>query len=426
MKRIAIIGAGISGLTTARLLTESDLAEVTVFEENTKPGGLIRCDRIGGSLFHSCGGHIFNTHDEEVLKWFWQHFSKEEEFLKADRHSVIVLPDGQYIPYPIENFAYLLKEPLQRAFIRDMMTSADATTSPADNFEDFLLQRFGKTLYDLYFEPYNRKVWQCDLKDVPLSWLEGKLPMPSKEEIIYNNFNRVAEKQFVHSTFYYEKTGGSQFIADRLAEGLNIHYGTSVSSVVYTGKTWQLNGGSYDAVVFCGNIKDIPAMVKGVDGTAAYADHIDKLKYHGTTTVFCEIDRNPYSWVYLPDKRYMPHRIICTGNFSPTNNSVDLAGMDAGINRQRITASVEFTGQAGLDDILCNLVHVPLHPTYITHKYNKYTYPVQDKHTRQMIASLKALLAEKGMFLTGRFAEWEYYNMDAAMRAAMNTVKLLL
>lgn len=66
--------------------------------------------------------------------------------------------------------------------------------------------RFGNTLYDIYFQPYNEKVWRRDLTQVPLSWLEGKLPMPTVEEMIYNNINHIEEKQFVHSTFWYEKT----------------------------------------------------------------------------------------------------------------------------------------------------------------------------------------------------------------------------
>ena len=54
--KVAIIGAGVSGLTTAILLNEKDIS-TTVFEKECKPGGLIRCNRINGSLFHICGGH---------------------------------------------------------------------------------------------------------------------------------------------------------------------------------------------------------------------------------------------------------------------------------------------------------------------------------------------------------------------------------
>lgn len=77
----------------------------------------------------------------------------------------------------------------------------------AQNFEEFLRGQFGETLYQLYFQPYNKKVWRRDLSQVPLSWLEGKLPMPTVAEMIYNNMNHVEEKSFVHATFWYEKNG---------------------------------------------------------------------------------------------------------------------------------------------------------------------------------------------------------------------------
>ena len=417
MKKIAIIGAGVSGLTTAQQLKKH--AKVVVYEREAKAGGLIRCERVNGSLFHTCGGHVFNTKNQTVLDWFWQQFDKDQEFCKTDRNSVIILPNGQHVPYPIENFAYLLDEQTQKSFIQDLLqiSTAEKNGTPITNFQAFLRSRFGGTLYKLYFEPYNKKVWRRELCDVPIDWLAGKLPMPTVEEMIYNNFNRVAEKQFVHSTFFYEKQGGSQLIANRLSESIEIRYKTDIQEIRFADGEWTINGELYDAIVFCGNIKDIPHMVQGID-FKGYTQAIDALQYHGTTSVFCEVDANPYSWIYLPDDTYRAHRIICTGNFSPSN--------DGALAERRTTATVEFTDDISMDDILGNLQHIPLHPTYITHKYNQYTYPIQQPDTRELIASLKQELSAKGLYLTGRFADWEYYNMDVAMNAAIETAKMLL
>ena len=88
----------------------------------------------------------------------------------------------------------------------------------------------------MYFKPYNEKVWRRDLVQIPLSWLAGKLPMPTVAEIIFNNINHIKEKAFVHATFWYEKMNGSQYIADKLAEGINIHYNANIESILYTEK----------------------------------------------------------------------------------------------------------------------------------------------------------------------------------------------
>lgn len=410
MQRIAIIGAGVSGLTAANIL--KGRYAVTVYEKAATPGGLIRCERIGGSLFHTCGGHVFNTKLPEVAQWFGERFNLDSDFRKTDRNSVVQL-EQTIVPYPIENHVYMLDAETQRRFISDCLAIAGGKQAEPTDFEAFLRGRFGDTLYNLYFKPYNEKVWRCDLRQVSLAWLEGKLPMPTVQEMLYNNFNHVEERQFVHSSFWYERQGGSQFIADTLAKGLDIRYNADITSLAFAGGKCHIGGEEYDRVIWCGNIKDLPSCLRGVN-IDAYAADIAALPYHGTTTVFCEIDANPYSWIYLPSDRYACHRIICTGNFAPSNNA-------SIISQGRITATIEFTDAISQTDILANLQRMPFHPTYITHRFHPYTYPIQTASTRQMISSLKQELAKSDLYFTGRFADWEYYNMDVAMAAAMKT-----
>ena len=419
MKKVAIIGAGISGLTVAHLLKDQYI--VTVFEKETVPGGLLRCKRVNGSLFHTCGGHVFNSKRQDVLDWFWARFDRNQAFRKADRNSCIFLDQApEMVPYPIEDHVYLFSKEIQKMFYADLdeidqVKGENATFSDYANFGDFLRWRFGKTLYDLYFKPYNEKVWRCDLLSVPMSWMEGKLPMPTTQEMRESNAKHIEENTFVHSTFWSEKTDGSQYIANRLAEDLNIQYGADISQITFDGKKWNILGETFDKVVFCGNIKDMVKIIEGVD-LSTFVPAVDTLGYHGTTAVFCEIDANPYSWIYLPSSQYACHRIICTGNFATNNNS-------AALPKGRITATVEFTDSISLELIRENLNKIPLHPTYLAHYYNQYTYPIQDANTRKLISKIKDKLAPYGFYFTGRFADWEYYNMDVAMGAAMDLCK---
>lgn len=421
--KIAVIGAGISGLSTAHFL--KDRYDVTVFEKEDVPGGLIKCRMIRGNLFHTCGGHVFNSKRQDVLDWFWNIFHRDDEFIKTDRNACVFLDKNnnslEYdcIPYPIENHMYLFDKDIQEAFYRDLeeidsIKGKKARFSDYADFGDFLRWRFGKTLYETYFQPYNEKVWRCDLNTIPMSWMEGKLPMPTTDEIRENNARRIEEKAFVHSVFWYEKRNGSQFIADRLAVGLDIVYNADVNSIEKVGDGWLVMGQIFDKVVFCGNIKDMVRCIKGVDLTR-FVGAIESLEYHGTTAVFCEIDKNPYSWIYQPSRQHKSHRIICTGNFSSDNNE--------NLPDGRITATIEFTDEISKNDILENLKNIPLNPRYIDHKFNKYTYPIQNEKTRLIIKEIKDTLRDKNFFFTGRFADWEYYNMDVAMGAAMDLCK---
>lgn len=404
---IAIIGAGISGLSIARMLSEQGRS-VTLFEKESTPGGLVRCERVEGVLYHCVGGHVFNSRSKAVLDWFWQQMDKAD-FDLATRHAVVSLADGTRVDYPIENHLYQMPEEMRNAVLEDLLHIVQ-TGYPVDtNFADFLRHRFGETLYREYFAPYNRKIWRRSLADVPLHWLEGKLPMPTVKEILAANIGQVKEMQMVHSTFHYPRSGGSQFVADSLARGLDIRYNNPVETLTRNGDKWSIGGEDFDAVIFCGNVKALPAMLQG---TGIPLPGVETLQYHGTTSVLCEIESTPYSWIYMPSEAHESHRIICTGNFAASNSP---AGMS--------TATIEFSEEMNREEIEEQLQRIPFSPRYITHRYTPCTYPVQDGETRGIIKTAKAALEPHSIYLLGRFAEWEYYNMDAAMAAAMKLIR---
>lgn len=403
-QRYAVIGAGVSGLSVAKMLSEKG-HQVVVYEKESVPGGLIHCERVGGVLYHCVGGHVFNSRNKEVLDWFWKHLDKSD-FRLAVRHAVVSLHDGTLVDYPIENHLYQMPDGMRDAVIDDLLKIAAEGYPETNHFDAFLRARFGKTLYEQYFAPYNRKIWRRDLTDVPLSWLQGKLPMPTVKEILAANIGHVQEMQMVHSTFHYPIQHGSQHIADRLAEGLVIQYNTEVEEVQRQDDGWVLNGEKYDTIVYCGNAKMLPRLVSGVD-----PQDVSMLEAHGTTSVLCEVSPNPYSWIYMPSEAHESHRIICTGNFAESNAP-----------QGKSTATIEFSANLGKDEIIEQLKRIPFSPQYIAHRYTPYTYPIQNGSTRTIIDLLKQKLEPQKFYLLGRFAEWEYYNMDAAMEAAMKLV----
>lgn len=408
-KHFAIIGAGISGLSIAHMLAAKDV-KVTIFEKESTPGGLVRCEWVNGVLYHCVGGHVFNSRNKAVLDWFWQHLNKAD-FELATRHAIVALADGTVVDYPIENHLYQMKEEMRESVLDDLLNIVQNGYPGDDNFDDFLRHRFGKTLYHAYFAPYNRKIWRQPLTNVPLEWLNGKLPMPTVREILSANIGQVKEMNMVHSTFHYPRIGGSQFIANSLAKGLDIRYSSPINDITRHCDKWNVRGEEFEAIIFCGNVKDLPTMLQG---SGISLPMVETLQYHGTTSVLCEVEPNPYSWIYMPSEEHESHRIICTGNFAHANSPEGLS-----------TATIEFTEQMNKQEILDQLRHIPFSPRYITHRYTPCTYPVQDGETRRIINQTKAILAPHNIYLLGRFAEWEYYNMDASMEAAMRLAEQL-
>ena len=90
-----------------------------------------------------------------------------------------------------------------------------------------------------------------------------------------------------------------------------------------------------------------------------------------------------------------------------------------------MTGTIEFTDELSKEEIEDNLKRIPLHPKYIKHQFNPYTYPIQDKNTKQLISQIKSYLRPYHFYFTGRFADWEYYNMDVAIGAAMDLCKTI-
>ena len=130
--------------------------------------------------------------------------------------------------------------------------------------------------------------------------------------------------------------------------------------------------------------------------------------------MLCDCDKNEYSWVYLPSENLKPHRMIMTGNFSKENNSSKL-------KKNRITCTVECSGEVTEEDFKKELHKLPFNPKFIAYNFCKNSYIIHDKDTRKLIRLLKDKLKTKRIFLCGRFAEWEYFNMDNAISSAMKT-----
>ncbi len=414
-KKISIIGAGISGLSAARLL--SAIADVEILEKADKPGGLVKCDVIGGNLFHKVGGHVFNAKNKEIFDWFWAQFDQENEFLKTKRNAKILF-NNRLIGYPLENYLFEFDKEIVTNVIADLLQIQKGEVKAPfdyDNFEEFLKGNFGNTLYELYFKPYNQKIWNTDLSQVALEWLDGKLPMPNIKEIFISNVVKEEESSMVHANFFYPKAGGSQFIANRLAEGLDIKTGFTVDTIVNAGGSFILNENHFtDTIVYTGDVRRLADLVVTTDEELLAAmNDVRGLKSNGTSNLFCECDDNDISWLYIPQEFTRAHRIIYTGNFSPSNNG----------GSTRKTCVVEFSGKVDPEVMKEEIKKLPGNLSPLSFNYEPNSYVIQEKDTRQKINRLRGCLLKYDFHLLGRFAEWEYYNMDKAIEASHSLYK---
>lgn len=411
-RRIAVIGAGISGVSSARIMGEK--YDVTVFERKNSIGGLISCDNVNGAVYHKVGGHVFNSKNKKVFNWFWNHFDRKSEFKRIERNAKIFINDA-LIGYPIENYLYQLPPDICKEIILELQSIKDNKTK-SENFEEFLINNFGTKLYELYFKPYNQKMWRTDLSKIPLEWLQGKLPMPNLSEIIISNILREEERNMVHSNFYYPKQGGSQFIIDRLSEGVSIEKNVSVDSISHVDDKFLINDTYFDYVIYTGDVRELREMFMSNDSNIVEAlNQTCELQTNGTTNFLCETDSNDLSWLYFPEEKYLAHRIIYTGNFSEWNNG----------NFDRRTCVVEFSGFYEESEMKNDIAKLPGNLNPIAHNYEPNSYVIQNQRSAGIIERIKNNFESKGLFLVGRFAEWQYYNMDKCIESAFKVKDII-
>lgn len=408
--KVAIIGTGISGLSLANMLKGKH--DIVLFEKQDRQGGLIKCDVVDNVLFHKVGGHVFNSKNKRVLDWFWSYFDRDAEFQQVKRKARILFRQN-IIGYPIENYIYNLDKETVEAIMDELLKLQQAEKiAPLDypNFGEFLRKNFGETLYNIYFQPYNNKIWKTDLATVPMPWLDGKLPMPNLKEIVVSNIVREEESQMVHSSFFYPKKSGSQFIVDRLSQGLDIRPSNNIKHIEKTDGKYTIEGESgFDKIVYCGDVRSMPDYIDSIAHKGTDLNAIKALRSNGTSNLLCETDDTDTSWLYIPETFTDAHRIIYTGNFAESNNG----------NRKRKTCVVEFSGKKEQKDMLAELSKLPGNLSPIAYNYEPNSYVIHDIKTSDNISRLKSALKEENIFLLGRFAEWQYYNMDKCIEASM-------
>jgi UDP-galactopyranose mutase len=173
--RVLMVGAGLSGAVTGRLLAEAGHA-VTVVDARDHVAGNCHTTRDPetGVLVHAYGPHIFHTDDAEV----WDYVNRFETF-RPYRNRVKTTARGAVYSLPVnlhtinQFFGKTFRPDEARAFIESL---ADTTIAEPANFEEQALRFIGRDLYAAFFEGYTRKQWGCDPKDLPASILK-RLPV---------------------------------------------------------------------------------------------------------------------------------------------------------------------------------------------------------------------------------------------------------
>ncbi len=254
-KKILIVGAGITGITLANILSKNN--NIVLMQQRQHIGG--NCydykDEFG-NIIQQYGPHLFHTNHQIV----WNYISKFSKW-HFYQHKVLCEINNQFFNMPInintinKYFGLKLKNQEQmRLFLQTKRIKID---NP-QNAEQQLLSVFGEQIYQNFYKYYTIKQWNKQPKFLPPQ-IVNRIP-------IYYSF----QDRYFTDKWQYMPTFGYTQLFNQMLTNKNIevifetykkNYNKNFDIIFYTGRIDQYFDYKYDqlqyrSVEFIKEIKD--------------------------------------------------------------------------------------------------------------------------------------------------------------------------
>ncbi|MFC2160080.1 NAD(P)/FAD-dependent oxidoreductase [Acidobacteriota bacterium] len=328
---IITLGAGPAGLTAAYLASKEGENAIVLEKEDTV-GGISKTVDYKNFLF-DIGGHRFFTKYKEVENLWYEILG--DDFLTRPRLSRIYY-NRKFFHYPIKPLNALLNLGIGTSllvvlsFIRSKLLPYKKET----NFEEWVSNRFGRKLFNIFFKTYTEKVWGIPCSEIQADWAAQRIKSLSLSKLILNAFGFMKKGQVTTliDQFQYPRKGPGQMWdkAKKLIEKNGGHVrmntkvtrinrnDTSITSILFenNGITEEIKGDQFISTLPLRELIRIlsPSAPEKVQKAA------DELRYRDFFTVGLVIAKPqifPDNWIYIHSEDVQVGRIQNFKNWSP-------------------------------------------------------------------------------------------------------------
>jgi len=173
MKKVIIIGGGISGLSAAWKLSENGY-KTYIIELDNQIGGLAKSIKFNNYIM-DIGPHSFFTEDKEVFEKIVGLFEGEESAIPFLKRSVKMYFRGKYVDYPLSVKSVLFQMGIVSSVLSTLSFIKSYIGSLGDKnekkkkeltIEEWAIENFGKYLFLNFFKPYTEQFWKIKTNEL--------------------------------------------------------------------------------------------------------------------------------------------------------------------------------------------------------------------------------------------------------------------
>lgn len=419
--KVIIIGAGLAGLGAGLELKKRGI-DFEIIEASEAPGGLAKTDVIENSFFDYTG-HFLHVKTDEGYQDL---IESTVPFIKIEKKSAVLI-NSKIIPYPLQ---YNLSH-LEIGDVTNILSEIDNIESvdqkiPVDTLTEFIEKHFGKTLCNMFFKPYNEKLWGTRLEMLPKDCLGNYFPKIDtsllregcKQDTKYTGYN---------DFFYYPAAGQMGLLPDNLALNIKdkIKYSTKLVRVDHTQKIcYDSNGNEYQYDYL---ITSIP--LNSLADAIGDINIRPKFMFTSLKNIRIIIKGqllHSYHWFYIPDKNLPFYRIGFPQNVVKETcpDGYTSISVEVEINNCKLLSDKDIASSV-IDYLTTYNLICAKEILSVTSKLISPAYTYSPSGDTKTINDLLKFLKTYNIISVGRYGLWKYFSMEEAYLSGKDAVKSL-